>query len=127
MDTTATVEHTGHGLKNGQMVNIRGSNQPEYNGAGKVISNVLTDYYDYTVSGTPTTPATGTITSTQCMLSEVTIAGGIAEQSFSAAGTQPYRGKVRWSAPPNLWEDVKFSGSDCSGGFTLPIQMGRDE
>lgn len=125
--TTASVSHTSHGMSDGEMVNIRGANQPEYDGAGKIISNVTTNAYDYTVSGSPATPATGTITATQCYISEVTIAGGIAEESYNAGSTQPYRGVVAHSTAPNLYDNVTYSGSDCSGGLTLPIQMGSDE
>jgi len=125
--TTATVDHTGHGLATGEMVNIRGCTQPEYNGAGKVITWVDVDTYTYTISGGPASPATGSPTATQCYISELTIAGGIAEQSYNAGGTQPYRGVVRWSTTPNIWRDVKYSGSDVSGGLILPIQMDSDE
>lgn len=127
VDTTATVTHTAHGLSTGQMVNIRGANQPEYNGAGKVITKIGADSYSYQVSGTPATPATGTITSTQCFMSELTITGGIAEESFNAAGTQTYRGRVAKSSASPYWRDVTFSGADCSGGLDIPIQMELDE
>lgn len=125
--TTATVDHTAHGLADGEMVNIRGCNQPEYNGAGKVIAWVDVDTYTYTISGGPASPATGSPTATQCYISEVTIAGGIAEESYNAGATQPYRGVVRWSTDPNIWRDVTYSGSDASGGLILPIQMDFDE
>jgi len=127
VDTTATVTHTAHGLSTGQMVNIRGANQPEYNGAGKVITKIGADSYSYQVSGTPATPATGTITSTQCFMSELTITGGIAEESFNAAGTQTYRGRIAKSSASPYWRDVTFSGADCSGGLDIPIQMELDE
>lgn len=125
--TTATVSHSTHGLKNGQMVNIRNANQPEYNGAGKIITYIDAGSYSYTVAGTPTTPATGTITSTQCFLSEVTVSGGIATESYGTAGVQTYRGVVAHSTAPNLYDNVAFSGTDASGGLSLPIQLGSDE
>jgi len=107
------------------MVNIRGCNQPEYNGAGKVITYISSTQYSYTITGTPASPATGSPTSTQCFLSEVTITGGIAEQSFAPNGIQTYRGKVRNASGAPYYEDVTFSGSDCSGGLDLPIQGWR--
>jgi len=125
--TVATVTHTAHGLSNGQMVNIRGCTQPEYNGAGKVITYISVDSYSYTISGSPASPATGSPTSTQCFLSETSIAGGIAQEDFNAAGTQPYRGRVRYATTPPYYEDVTFSGTDCSAGLDLPIQMGLDQ
>jgi len=123
----ATVTHSGHGLTTGQMVNIRGCIQPEYNGAGKVITFISSTQYSYTISGTPASPATGTPTSTQCFLSEVTITGGIASESFNASGTQTYRGKVRMASGSPFYADVNFNGSDCSSGLDLPIQMGLDQ
>ena len=125
--TTATVAHTAHGLSTGQMVNIRDANQHEYNGAGKVVTVTGVDAYTYTISGSPASPATGTITSTQCFMSEITITGGIAEESFNSAGTQTYRGRVAMSSSSPYYKDVTFSGSDCSGGLDLPIQMASDE
>ncbi len=59
--STATVTATAHGLPNGAIVTILGADQSEYN-ITAVISNVAANTFDYTVSGTPTTPATGTIT-----------------------------------------------------------------
>lgn len=61
--STATVAHTAHGLANEQYVLIAGANETEYNGTHQIF-NVSTNSYDYNVSGTPATPATGTITST---------------------------------------------------------------
>lgn len=59
--STATVTRAGHGFQNGDCVLIEGADQAEYNGEF-YISNVATDTFDFTVSGTPATPATGTIT-----------------------------------------------------------------
>lgn len=58
---TATVTRAGHGFQNGDCVLIEGADQAEYNGEF-YISNVATDTFDFIVSGTPATPATGTIT-----------------------------------------------------------------
>jgi RHS repeat-associated protein/uncharacterized delta-60 repeat protein len=58
--STVTVSSTAHGFSNGDFVVINGADQPEYNG-GFVISNVSANSFDYTISGSPATPATGTI------------------------------------------------------------------
>ncbi|MDH3376161.1 MAG: hypothetical protein OEQ39_04225 [Gammaproteobacteria bacterium] len=59
--SVATVVTTGaHGLANGQYVTISGAVQTEYNGVFK-ITFISTTSFSYTVSGTPVTPATGTI------------------------------------------------------------------
>jgi len=59
--STATVTSNSHGFSTGNLIKISGANQSEYNGIFS-ISNVTTNTFDYTVTGTPTTPATGTIT-----------------------------------------------------------------
>ncbi|KKN88644.1 hypothetical protein LCGC14_0245350 [marine sediment metagenome] len=64
--TTATVTHTTHGLVTGNKVVIAGANESDYNGTF-VITYVDTNTYTYTVSGSPATPATGTITSSNIL------------------------------------------------------------
>ncbi|NIP26616.1 MAG: hypothetical protein GWO08_11010, partial [Gammaproteobacteria bacterium] len=56
--TTATCTVTAHGYSNGDMVTIAGTTETEYNGEF-IISNVSADTFDYTVSGSPSTPASG--------------------------------------------------------------------
>jgi hypothetical protein len=58
---TATANRTGHGFQNGDCILHAGADQPEYNGEFYIF-NVTADTYDFTVSGSPATPATGTIT-----------------------------------------------------------------
>jgi len=60
--SVATVAHTAHDLSVGERMFIFGANEAEYNGL-ITLTGVTTNTYDYAVSGTPTTPATGTITS----------------------------------------------------------------
>jgi hypothetical protein len=59
--STATATLTGHGWANGDVIDIFGPKQHEYNGTFTV-SNVTADTFDFTVIGTPSTPATGKIT-----------------------------------------------------------------
>lgn len=59
--STATLTYNSHGMSNGDVMLVAGADQTEYNGE-VVISNVTTNTFDYTVTGTPATPATGTIT-----------------------------------------------------------------
>ena len=59
--TTATVKLPDHGLVNGQTVAISGAREGPYNTTSAVIFNVTQDTFDYTVTGSPTSPATGTI------------------------------------------------------------------
>lgn len=78
--TTATVAHTGHGFVSGQQVRIAGADQIAYNGI-KTITFVDLNHYTYTVTGSPATPATGTITAT---------VGGI-DLQWDAFNNIPYR------------------------------------
>lgn len=57
---TATATSTAHGYRENQVLSQSGAEQAEYNGEFKIF-NVTADQYDFTVAGTPATPATGTI------------------------------------------------------------------
>lgn len=57
---TATTG-VAHSLSDGALVEVKGSDQAEYNGTF-IISNASASVFDYTVVGSPTTPATGTMT-----------------------------------------------------------------
>lgn len=61
--STATVTDTGHGWATGQCIEVAGADQGPYNGV-HVITVTDANTYEYTVTGSPATPATGTITAT---------------------------------------------------------------
>jgi hypothetical protein len=56
--TTATV---GHGLRVGDIVTITGADQAEYNGNQTVVTVPSATTFTFAVSGSPATPATGTL------------------------------------------------------------------
>jgi hypothetical protein len=58
--TTATVTATAHGFTSGDQVNIRGAAETDYNG-DFIVTVTDANTFTYTVSGSPATPATGTI------------------------------------------------------------------
>lgn len=60
---TATVTLTSHGFSVGDQTLISGASQLAYNGLQTVASVPTSNTFTFTVQGTPTTPATGTITS----------------------------------------------------------------
>ncbi len=67
--TTATVTTaTDHNLSAGQSVIVAGANESDYNGTFVVQTVPTATTYTYTVSGSPSTPATGTITSTTAVV-----------------------------------------------------------
>ena len=57
----ATATITDHGYANGDWVRVQGATAPEYNGVF-VIANVTANTFAFTVTGSPVTPATGTLT-----------------------------------------------------------------
>ena len=60
VSTTATVTATAHGFTTGDQINMRGVDQSDYNG-DFLVTVTGADTFTYTVSGSPATPATGTI------------------------------------------------------------------
>jgi hypothetical protein len=124
--TTASVSHTAHGMSNGDKVVIRDANEEDYNGVF-TISNVTTNGYDYTVSGSPTTPATGTIKATQVFISKLTNASGIATESINYSSDQPCKGVVRKSSSSPFYQQGVISGTITSGGFSATILLISDE
>ena len=57
---TVTVTLTGHGFTTGDIINVRGATQTEYNGDHE-ITVVDADTFTYDITGSPASPATGTI------------------------------------------------------------------
>lgn len=116
--STASVSHTAHGYSNGQKVVIFGANQGEYN---KLVSitNASTNAYDYTVSGTPTTPATGTITSHRVILDGDTNGSGIIEDTaFPYTSDLAVTGRVRKGTSAPRYKTSPLSGTITSAaGF----------
>jgi hypothetical protein len=74
--TTATATSTAHGYTTGNKVNIRGAAQSEYNG-DFTITVVDANTFTYTVSGSPATPATGTILANKGPIVRNVYSGGI--------------------------------------------------
>lgn len=125
--STATVSHTAHGLVNGDLAVIRGADQQEYNTA-HVITNVSANAYDYTVSGSPTTPATGTITSSGGMLDVLTDASGNASASRTFTTSQPIKGFVRKSSATPRFKSRALAGTiDNTTGLTINVRLILDE
>jgi hypothetical protein len=71
-DQIATViMPAAHGYQNGRSVTISAADQAEYNGT-VVITYISTTSFSYTVTGSPATPATGTI---KAQLKQMTVPG----------------------------------------------------
>lgn len=126
--STASVSHTAHGLADGDQVFIEGATQEEYNGVF-AITNVTTNAYDYTVTGSPTSPATGTITSTWNMFEgDLTDVNGEVSDTRSYTADQPIFGRVRKSSASPYYKTATFTGTvDSANGVTINVQMILDE
>jgi len=98
--TTVTVTTTtDHGLQEGQAVVIAGAVETDYNGTFDVASVTSSTVYTYEISTTPTTPATGTITSTGAT---VYLLSRIRETVLSSlSDTVPYK----------LWRYIAYKAS----------------
>ncbi len=70
--TTATVTCTAHGFVTGDNVTIAGATQTQYNGSFSVVV-VDANTFTFTVSGSPATPATGTVI---CYSNKFTLTSG---------------------------------------------------
>ena len=127
--SVATVTHTAHGLSNNDKVVIRGADQNEYVGI-KTITNVTINTYDFTVVGTPTTPATGTILSTFVLLEGFTNASGIINVSRTYSLNQPLssRSKVRKSTSSPYYKTAPVVGTiNATSGLSVTVVMLSDE
>jgi len=125
--STASVAHTAHGLSDGDVVVIRGANQDEYNGVF-TIENATTNAYDYTVTGTPATPATGTITATSVILQGTTDVDGIlSTDTFAYIASQPITGKVRRSTTGTKYKTGAITGTITSAGLDTTVLLISDE
>jgi hypothetical protein len=126
---TATATCTGHGLVTNDYAVVKGANQIEYNGIFQV-TRIDDNSFSYTVSGTPATPATGTITTTGVALYGLTNASGFLSTTRSYASDQPVTGEARRAtvADGTLYKAQPISGTvDNVTGFSAVVSMVRDE
>jgi hypothetical protein len=81
---TATATSSAHGFSTGDQINIRGADQAAYNG-DFIITVVDANSFTYPVSGSPTTPATGTIVANNGPEVRSTYTGGLYAAGFFAS------------------------------------------
>lgn len=122
----ATVSHTGHGLATNQWVKIEGADQEEYNGA-KQITVTGVDAYTYAVTGTPTSPATGTINATAIIIFGTTDVNGDISDSRSYASDQDFTGRVRYSSNPYYKASPLTGTIDNINGLPITVSLIPDE
>lgn len=124
--STATVTHTTHGVADGSKVRIIGADQQEYNGIFTVsVSDANT--YTYTISGSPATPATGTVLSTAVLLEGLTDASGVAENTgFNFTNDQPVLGRSRKATSSPYFKTGLISGTVTDAGFDVEVFLISD-
>lgn len=107
--STATVTtSSAHGFQAGYKIRIRGADQSEYNGV-KTIFNVTSNTFDFTVSGTPTSPATGTIVCGWGM------AALVLDEGVAPSG-------VTFTAPSTSEEGISLGQLDSANSAAIWIQ-----
>lgn len=122
----ATVTHSSHGRTSNEYMIIRGADQTEYCGL-KQITVVDSNTYTFNVSGTPTTPATGTITGTSVVLTGLTDANGeITNAGFNYMADQPIKGTVRKGTSEPYYQSSIITGLITSAGYSSTIIMVSD-
>lgn len=125
--STASVSHTAHGMAANDIIVIRGADQDEYNCSAQ-ITNVTANAYDYTVSGTPTTPATGTIIATGAVVSGLTDVNGEIKDTRSWTNSQPIIGSIRKSTTSPFYKTSTINGTiSITGGISTSNVMILDE
>lgn len=125
--STATVSHTAHGLNSNEYVWVQGADQAEYNGVNQV---TVTDAntYTYTVSGTPATPATGTITGTGLVLFGTTNGSGVITYTRAYSASQDVQGRVREATGAPFYQPATYTSTiSSSAGSTVNITLLDDE
>lgn len=124
--STATVAHTSHGLVDATKVKIKGANQQGYNGI-YTITYIDANSYSYTVSGSPATPATGTIKATGVVIDGTTDGSGIISDTRTHASDQPIVGRVRKATSGTYYKTGSITGTiDNVTGFSTTVQMITD-
>jgi hypothetical protein len=127
VSSTATAVATGHGMLTNDYVVIKGANQPEYNGIHQ-ITRVDDDTFTYAVTGTPATPATGTITTTGAPLYGLTDSSGNLSTSRVYGSSQPIVGWARKATSGTKYKPASISGTISNTlGFSATVQLIPDE
>jgi len=122
----ATVSHTAHGLSTGQKVAISGANENEYNRI-KTITVVDANSYTYPLTGTPTSPATGTITCTAVIIDGTTNASGVISDTRSYSVNQSFTGLIQKGTGSDIYKARTTSGTiDKDNGVSQTILLTKD-
>ncbi|MGA2498880.1 MAG: lamin tail domain-containing protein, partial [Tepidisphaeraceae bacterium] len=110
---TATVTLPGHGFATGDTIHISGATQSQYNG-DFVITKTGNDTFTYTVTGSPTSPALGTITASR------SADGGVSRMEYDGTrGSADTLGAFTFSAAGDYSVNLMY----FQGGGTAELEM----
>ena len=124
--TTATVDHTSHGLADNEYVLIAGCNEEEYNGVHQItVSDSAT--YTYTMDGDPADTATGSPIATFVLIFDTTVSGVVTDTMRYLTLDQPFTGKVRKSSASPYYKTAPLSGTVENADFATTVYMSADE
>ena len=127
--TTATVTHTGStvSITTGDLIFIEGADQVEYNGTFSADTGGATTY-TYTVTGTPTTPATGTILHTHVYFNDASDISGQVTDTRSLTNNEPVTGRVRRATSGTRYKSSPITATiNKDTGLDLTVNMINDE
>lgn len=125
--TLATVAHTAHGLTTGDKVNIKDAVEIDYLGV-QTITVTGVNEYTYVMANSPSSPATGTPTSTEMIISGQTDVNGEIEASRTYSVDQVYRGFARKTDLTPFYKTSNLSGTlDKDIGENLQAPLVSDE
>jgi len=114
--STAIVELPNHGFANGDWIAISGADQVEYNGVFS-ISSVTTNTFKYTISGTPASPATGTLSAFKVL----PIPGNYLAPAAPFVGALPLSATVNALSTSAATPALSGSVSDFSAPVTVNL------
>jgi hypothetical protein len=120
--TTATVTHTSHGLATDDKVYIEGASLDENLGVFQ-ITVTGENTYTYTMSSTPGSSPTGTITATFVILNGLTDVDGEITMSRVFSGNQNFNGRVRKSTSAPYYKTGLVTGTVSSSTGATPIAL----
>lgn len=121
----ATAVHTSHGLKTGDQIFVTGSNQSDYNGL-HIVTVTTINAYTFTVAGSPTTPATGTIVASSVIIQGLSNASGFISAEIDYSTNQPVTGYVRDAAGGTKYKESPLQGTITASGFQTTIRLRGD-
>lgn len=125
--TTATVTHTAHGLATNNWIEIENAIQNEYNRL-KQITVIDANSYTFSVSGNPTTPATGTILSTAVIVNGATDVNGEISDTRVFSVDQNVTGSAAKGTSSPLYVKSPISTLiNKDNGVNINILMNLDE